>query len=104
MTRKKSYGQFCPVAKASEVFAERWTPLILRELLCGSTRFGELRKGVPLMSPTLLSQRLKELEGAGVLRRSGKGGRNTTYHLTDAGRDLQPIVEALGLWGHRWSK
>lgn len=102
MTRRKGYGQFCPVAQASEIVAERWTPLILRELIFGSQRFNDLRRGVPLMSPSLLSQRLADLELAGVVeRRSGEAG-GSEYHLTEAGQALRPVIEMLGLWGHRW--
>lgn len=96
-----SYGQFCPVAKAMEVLDERWTLLIVRELLSGSTRFNELRRGVPKMSPALLSKRLRALERAGVVRRSEEGGRSA-YALTDSGLELKPIVDALGAWGIRW--
>lgn len=103
MAGKKSYGQFCPVAKAAEVVAERWTPLVLRELICGSTRFGDLKKGVPLMSPSLLSQRLKELERAGIVeRRPATSGRGSEYFLTEGGRQLAPLIEGLGHWGKRW--
>jgi DNA-binding HxlR family transcriptional regulator len=97
----RGYGQFCPVAKGAEVFAERWTPLVLRELLCGSTHFGDLHRGVPLMSRTLLSLRLKQLEEIGVVKRSA-GARGPEYHLTEAGREFAPIVENLGAWGQRW--
>ena len=97
----KTYGQFCPVAKASEILAERWTPLVVRELLSGSTRFSELRRGVPLMSPALLSQRLKRLEDEGLVRRHAEG-EATRYELTRAGRELMPVVEAIGSWGKRW--
>lgn len=103
MEKNSSYGQFCPVAMAAELVCTRWTPLVLRELLAGSTRFNDLRKGVPRMSPALLSRRLKELEEAGIIERRGEppsGGRD--YHLTQAGRDLWPVVEALGIWGQRW--
>ena len=100
MARKKGYGQFCPVAKAAEVVAERWTPLILRELLSGSRRFNDLRRGVPLCSPSLLSTRLTELEDAGVLHKVRVGG-GSEYELTPAGEELRPIIEALGLWGHK---
>jgi DNA-binding HxlR family transcriptional regulator len=101
----KSYGQFCPVAKAAEVFCERWTPLILRDLSLGATRFCELQRGVPLASPTLLSQRLKLLEAEGIVaRRRSASGRSWTYHLTDAGREFTPIVLALGTWGQRWAR
>lgn len=99
--RKKGYGQFCPVAKAAEVVAARWTPLVLRELIAGSRRFSEIQRGVPLMSPSLLSARLKELEDAGVIRSEGRG-RGKGYDLTEAGRELEPIIEALGVWGQRW--
>ena len=95
------YGQFCPVAKAMEVLDERWTLLVMRELLAGSTRFNELRRGNPRMSPALLSKRLRTLERAGVVRRVETGGR-AEYRPTAAGRELQPIIEALGAWGTRW--
>jgi DNA-binding HxlR family transcriptional regulator/putative sterol carrier protein len=103
MEQMPSYGQFCPVAMAAEVVCSRWTPLILREMLCGSVRFNDLRRGVPRMSPTLLSKRLKELEQAGVVatRASGQPGI-VEYHLTEAGQELRPIVMSLGIWGQRW--
>ena len=69
----KTYGQFCPVAKAAEIFAERWTPLIIRDLAAGATRFSEIHRGVPLMSPTMLSRRLKQLEAEGVVARRPAG-------------------------------
>ncbi len=101
----KSYGQFCPIAKAAELFCERWTALILRDLVLGSTRFSELQRGVPLMSPTLLSRRLKQLEAEGVVeRRPAATGRGSTYHLTPAGAEFAPLIEALGVWGQRWSR
>ncbi len=96
-----SYGQFCPVAKAMEVLDERWTLLVLRELLLGSTHFNELRRGVPKMSPALLSKRLKSLERYGLLTREGTQGQ-TMYQLTDAGRELAPVIDGLGAWGLRW--
>ncbi|MFC6288256.1 winged helix-turn-helix transcriptional regulator [Nocardioides sp. GCM10027113] len=96
-----AYGQFCPVAKAMEVLDERWTLLVVRELLYGSTRFNELRRGVPKMSPALLSKRLRSLERAGVVRRTLDGGR-AAYHLTESGRELSGVVDALGAWGIRW--
>jgi DNA-binding HxlR family transcriptional regulator len=96
-----SYHQFCPVAKAMELLDERWTLLVVRELLSGSERFNELRRGVPRMSPTLLSKRLTELVHAGVVQRHGSGS-DVRYVLTDAGRELRPVVEALGVWGIRW--
>jgi DNA-binding HxlR family transcriptional regulator len=96
-----TYGQFCPVAKAMEVLDERWTLLVVRELLAGSSHFNELRRGVPRMSPALLSKRLRSLERAGVVRRSEQAGR-TSYSLTERGLELRGIVEALGAWGVRW--
>ncbi|MFQ6172356.1 winged helix-turn-helix transcriptional regulator [Oryzobacter sp. R7] len=95
------YGQFCTVARGAEVLCDRWTPLVLRELLCGSTHFNEIRRGVPRMSPTLLARRLRTLEEFGVVRRT-EDGRSTTYELTDAGEELRPVVLALGHWGARW--
>lgn len=94
-----TYGQFCPVAMASEVLTERWTPLVVRELLCGSTRFNDLRRGVPLMSPSLLSKRLKNLERVGVVER-----RDGEYHLTAAGEELRPLIELMGVWGQHWAR
>jgi DNA-binding HxlR family transcriptional regulator len=100
----KGYGQFCPVAKACEIVAERWTPLVLRELLCGSMRFNELQRGVPLMSRTLLAQRLRELEDAGVIASTPRAqGRGREYRLTSAGKELRPLIDALGRWGQRWA-
>lgn len=99
----KGYGQFCPIAKAAEIFAERWTPLVLRELLAGSTHFNDLRRGVPLMSSSLLSQRLKRLETEGVIERCpSETGHGCEYHLTAAGRELEPLVSTMGNWGARW--
>jgi len=97
----KGYGQFYPIAKASEVLGERWTHLVIRELIVGSTTFNDLRKGVPLMSPSLLSARLKSLEQAGVVDRI-EDGKHVTYTLTEAGQELKPIIMQLGVWGHRW--
>ena len=99
----KSYGQFCPVAKAAELFCERWTPLIVRDLAAGATRFSELQRGVPLMSPSLLSKRLKQLEAEGIVERR-RAGKTWTYHLTEPGAEFVPMVEALGVWGQRWSR
>jgi DNA-binding HxlR family transcriptional regulator len=99
-----SYGQFCPVAMAAEILCTRWTVVLLRELMAGSTRFNELRRGVPRMSPALLSQRLKELEQAGLVsRRPVRGDPSTLdYRLTPAGDGLKPLIEAFGHWGQRW--
>ena len=101
----RSYGQFCPVAKAAELFCERWTPLIVRDLAVGATRFSELRRGLPLMSPTLLSRRLKQLEAEGIVERRQADGRKAwTYHLTPAGLEFVPLIESLGVWGQRWAR
>lgn len=97
----KSYGQFCPVAKAAELLDERWTLLVLRELFAGSSHFNELRRGVPRMSPSLLSKRLKALVRAGVLERYADGD-TVVYRLTPAGEELRPLIDALGAWGIRW--
>jgi DNA-binding HxlR family transcriptional regulator len=100
----RGYGQFCPVALASEVFAERWTPLIVRELLAGSHRFSELQRGLPGIPRALLVQRLGSLQRAGLLeRRPARTGRGWEYHLSVAGEDLRPVVESLGRWGWRWA-
>ena len=96
-----SYRQFCPVAKAMELLDERWTMLVVRELVSGSQHFNELRRGVPRMSPTLLSRRLHQLSRAGIVERQNNGG-DVRYVLTAAGRELRPVVEALGTWGIRW--
>ncbi len=95
------YGQFCTVARGAELLGERWTLLLIRELLCGSTHFNELRRGLPRISTTLLSTRLRTLEEFGVVRRT-VDGRATTYELTDAGESLRPIVMAIGHWGAEW--
>lgn len=95
------YGQFCPVAKAMELLDERWTLLVVRELMLGSRHFNALHRGVPRMSPALLSKRLQTLVRAGVVDRRQEGNR-ISYRLTEAGRELEPIVEAVGRWGVRW--
>ena len=99
-----SYKQFCPVAMAAEILCTRWTVVLLREMIAGSTRFNDLRRGVPRMSPALLSQRLKELEEAGVVARVKAKGEPDLfeYRLTKAGSELQPLIEAFGIWGQRW--
>ena len=99
-----SYKQFCPVAMAAEVLCTRWTVVLLRELVAGSTRFNELRRGVPRMSPALLSKRLGELEAAGVVERTRLADAPDVhvYRLTESGRDLQPVIEAIGMWGQKW--
>jgi DNA-binding HxlR family transcriptional regulator len=93
----KRYGQFCPVAMAAEVLCERWMPLVLRELMYGSTRFNDIARGVPLMSRALLAQRLRELEAAGMVRKDAE-----RYRLTAAGEALRPIVEQMGMWAQQW--
>jgi DNA-binding HxlR family transcriptional regulator len=93
------YGQFCPVAVASEIFAERWTPIVLRELFLGSTRFNDIHRGAPRMSRALLARRLKELERVGVVERDAAGG----YVLTPAGEEFRDVVVRLGEWGQRWT-
>jgi DNA-binding HxlR family transcriptional regulator len=100
---EKSYGQFCPVAMAAEIFCSRWSPQQLHEMICGSARFNDIRRGLPRISPTLLSKRLKELEKAGLIAERKTGGRGTAeYKLTDAGEDLRDVIVSLGVWGHRW--
>ncbi len=98
------YKQFCPVAMAAEILCSRWTMVLMRELIAGSTRFNDLRRGVPKMSPSLLSQRLKELEVSGIVARRALPAERGAYEyvLTDAGRDLRPVVEAMGFWGQKW--
>ena len=101
----KGYGQFCPLALAAEIVGERWTPLVLRELILGSRRFNDIHRGVPRMSPSLLSRRLRTLEGAGIVaRRRGPGGKaaRVEYALTEAGEALAPTIESLAVWGKHW--
>lgn len=94
----KTYGEYCPIAMGAEAIGDRWTPLILRELICGSQRFTDIHRGIPRMSRTLLAQRLKQLERIGVVeRRPGP-----TYHLTPAGADLEVVVWGLGEWAMQW--
>ena len=100
----QKYNQYCPVARASEIVADRWTPLIVREVILGSHRFNEIERGLPGISRSLLASRLRELEGAGVLERlPGAQPKVLEYHLSDAGRDLKAVVDALGAWGVRWA-
>lgn len=98
------YRQFCPVAMAAELLCTRWTVVLVRELVAGSTRFNDLRRGVPRMSPSLLSKRLRELENAGIVARRPvpEDPEHLAYELTDAGRDLSTVVEAIGMWGQKW--
>jgi len=97
------YGQFCPVAKAMEILGEKWTLLIIRELLMGGTRFNELQRGLSLISPTMLTKRLNDLEDAGLLmRKKIPGQRGYEYFLTEAGKALLPLLKELGEWSMRW--
>lgn len=96
------YGQFCPVAKASEIFAQRWTPLIIRELLLGSHRFSDLTNGLSQIPRSVLSQRLRSLEHQGIVERRVDRGRKTEYWLTQAGEELLDVIWKLGEWGQRW--
>jgi len=97
----KSYGQFCSMARALDLLGERWTLLVVRELLCGSRRFGEIQRGIPRISRTMLSARMRELSEAGVIDRvDGAGGPE--YRLTAAGQELGGVVRELGTWGQRW--
>ncbi len=101
----EKYCQFCPVAKAAEILCEKWVILVLRELMMGSTRFSEFRKGLPKISPSILSRRLKTLEEQGVITRKQIGKSSSySYHLTKSGEELRPIILGFGTWGHRWAK
>ena len=105
MAQKKGYGQFCPIAQAAEVLAERWTPLVIRELYCGSTRFNDLQRGVPRMSPSLLSRRLKELEFAGIVEITpAPGGKWSEYRLTPSGEAMFPVIDQMGNWAMKWQR
>lgn len=99
------YGQFCPIAKAAEVLGERWTILIVRELLLGTSRFNELQRALSQISPSLLTKRLVQLQDYGlVMKREIPAQRRSEYHLTAAGKELRPIVLGLGEWGSRWAR
>jgi len=101
----KSYGQFCPVAKAAELFCERWTALVLRSIAAGAHRFNAIHRGMPLMSATLLSRRLNELEREGIVTRTrSETGQHWHYALSEAGAEFVPLVMALGKWGRRWTR
>ena len=98
------YRQYCPVARATEIFADRWTPLIIRELIAGSRHFNEIHRGLPGISRSLLVSRLRHLEDSGVVdRRPGTRPNSSEYVLTEAGRDLKSVVEQLGAWGVKWA-
>lgn len=98
------YRQFCPLAMAAELLCTRWTMVLLRELVAGTTRFNDLRRGVPKMSPTLLAQRLRELEAAGIVERKAVKSEKGVfeYRMTESGKDLRAVVEAMGFWGQKW--
>lgn len=95
------YGQFCPLAKAAEVLCQRWTLLVMRELIAGGRRFNDLQRGLPLMSPSLLTSRLRQLESLDVIERQQIDGNNV-YCLKEAGHELREVIEAMSVWGHRW--
>jgi DNA-binding HxlR family transcriptional regulator len=95
------YGQFCAVARAHEVLGGRWTLLVVRELLSGATRFNEIRRGIPRISRTMLSERLQELAELGVILRED-GASGPEYAVTEAGAELAEHIRALGVWGQRW--
>jgi DNA-binding HxlR family transcriptional regulator len=100
----QKYEQYCPVARASEIVADRWTPLILRELILGSHRFSDIERGLPGISRSLLVSRLRTLEDAGVIERVPRPqSKVVEYHLSDAGKELKLVIEALGAWGVRWA-
>jgi DNA-binding HxlR family transcriptional regulator len=101
---KSGYGQFCPLAMACEVFAARWTPIILRELFAGSHRFNDIHRAIPLISRTLLGKRLRELKAAGVITEvQGTNGYGHEYHLTEAGEEFRDVLSGLATWGQRWT-
>lgn len=105
MSKSKGYGQFCPLAMAMEILAERWTLLVVREILCGSTRFNEIQRGVPRMSSALLAKRLKELEHTGIItHQPAPGGGGALYRPTPAGQDLLPVLVGMGNWAQSWKR
>ena len=101
----KGYGQFCPVAKTAELIGEKWTLLILRELLLGTTRFNDFQRAMSRMSPTLLTKRLRQLEDGGIIiRKKLSSQKGYEYRLTAAGKELSPLIEVLAVWGMRWTR
>jgi DNA-binding HxlR family transcriptional regulator len=99
----RPYGQYCPVARTAEIFAERWTPIIVRNLLTGSHTFGQLREGAPGIPKALLADRLTTLARAGIIeRRVDRQTKAVTYQMTQAGLELKPLIDAMGFWGMRW--
>ena len=101
---ERGFGQFCPVALASEVLTQRWTLLVVRELLAGSTHFNDIRRGVPRISATLLKERLETLEHAEIVERKPADGGTYEYVLTKAGEELKPVLTSIGEWGQRWAR
>jgi DNA-binding HxlR family transcriptional regulator/putative sterol carrier protein len=99
------YSTYCPIAKAAEMLTERWTLLLVRDLLLGACHFNDFRRSIPLITPAMLSKRLKTLEEVGIIKRevSHSAGR-VEYRLTESGRELKPFVEAAGAWGQRWAR
>ena len=105
MKERQGYGQFCPIARAAELLTARWTPLVVRELHFGSSRFADLQRGLPRMSSALLSQRLRELEYSGIItRRRAESGPGYIHELTEAGRALFPVLESMGRWAQAHSR
>jgi DNA-binding HxlR family transcriptional regulator len=103
LSEMKGYGTYCPIAKAAEILTERWTLLVVRDLLAGARHFNDLRLSIPLIPPATLSKRLKSLQDAGVIVRAASAGRGSwEYHLTEAGMELKPFMDLAGEWGQRW--
>ena len=101
----RGYGQYCPLALAAEVLAERWTILVISRLVDGCSQFNAIHRGVPRISPSLLSKRLSELERAGIVeKRKKRGEPHPTYSLTPAGRALAPLIDQMAIWGHEWAR
>ena len=100
----KGYGQFCPVAKTAEIFAQRWTPLILRELCFGPQGFNDLRRAMPLVARSVLTQRLSELTLSGVIVADKRPGISSRYRLTPAGEAFRPLIQLMSKWGQRWGQ
>ena len=100
-----SYGQFCPVSKATEIIGEKWTLLILRELLMGTSRFNDFQRSMSRISPTVLNKRLKQLEEKGiVVKKRLSGQKGFEYRLTAMGKELEPLIEQVAIWGQRWAR
>ena len=102
---KRGYGQYCPLALASELLGQRWTVLVISRVIDGCTTFNEIHRGLPRIAPSMLSRRLVELEDAGIISRRKRKGRTTyTYHPTAAGKDLEDIIENMSIWGQHWAR